>query len=102
MCQTTELDKAMDVLLRILIIFMLLYMVYITISSIWEAGGRTILGSIMFVAMMWAFCALLNTTIVQALIACCFLVVIVMLVLQAIACFLSSMISYINKLFNHE
>lgn len=92
----------MNSLLYIVVLSMMLYMVYIFIASIWEAGGRTIVGSIMFVAMMWVFCALLSTTFVQALIACCILAVIAMGVLEVIANVLSSIANYIDKLFNHE
>lgn len=92
----------MNSLLYIVVLSMMLYMVYIFIASIWEAGGRTIIRSIMFVAIMWVFCALLSTTFVQALISCCIIAVIAMWVLEVIANVLSSIANYIDKLFNHE
>lgn len=78
--------------------FLVFYTVYIFAKLSWEAGGQTILGTILLIAFIWGLGKVFDTMIVQCIIAIGFGIYIFLFLLEI----LSSMVDSINRVFKNK
>jgi hypothetical protein len=92
----------MEKTMEFLVYFLVFYIAYIILRLCWEGGGQTILGTILFIALICGFGALLNAKIVQYLITYCIIIGCGISLFKILSMILLSILDSINRFFKNK